>query len=557
MKDLRQRVERRQNRNPLVQKVINMVNVHSSKRKKRKDCEATESWMNTPISFPPIMMDDASDEPLIIKAEVEGYLVKRVYVDEGSSVGSSCSKLLREHSGEKVKADSCETDRIWWVLQGRNSYFDCSNNHNCGMPEKRREADDKGRNAPRRGGRGCKEQLENASGKATWRCSDWEPADMTGVLERWDHTEAAERFSPDEETIFVLPSLSPPFSWVLIARMMNVLRIEIKYLKARKYISEFKTFSIENIPRGNNQKADVLSKLATVPFHHLTKEILVEVLNERSTKLPSDNNEARALRTTSGNNYVIRGNSHGSLRKAHETRLLLAHHAVDAKTEVDSGHHVRFTPDYQGTSENIHDFHHGPVAFYQWGKGLYLVCYSGQRKELCCSYGIDYFTKWVEAKAWSKITRARRYICFVLDKIHMQIMVSQESSSEHMGNNWLGRVCVIEGMRQGEWEDQGKLGTKWDGPYRVTEAFEETALTNLDKPSGVGRMDYLLLGRIGEEEQDTSLGAPGRSDEEDRKSFLRKDRCPTISTHMANSLGVIALHSAWHSVVQLTLVVEG
>ncbi|GJQ95193.1 RNA-directed DNA polymerase, eukaryota, reverse transcriptase zinc-binding domain protein [Tanacetum coccineum] len=63
MKDLRQRVERRQNRNPPVQKVINMVNVHSSKKKKRKDREATESWMNTPISFPPIMTDDASDEP--------------------------------------------------------------------------------------------------------------------------------------------------------------------------------------------------------------------------------------------------------------------------------------------------------------------------------------------------------------------------------------------------------------------------------------------------------------------------------------------------------------
>ncbi|GKB08037.1 hypothetical protein Tco_0836321 [Tanacetum coccineum] len=63
MKDLRQRVERRQNRNPLVQKVINMVNVHSFKKKKRKEREATESWMNTPISFPPIMTDDASDEP--------------------------------------------------------------------------------------------------------------------------------------------------------------------------------------------------------------------------------------------------------------------------------------------------------------------------------------------------------------------------------------------------------------------------------------------------------------------------------------------------------------
>ncbi|GJY70968.1 reverse transcriptase domain-containing protein [Tanacetum coccineum] len=41
----------------------------------------------------------------------------------------------------------------------------------------------------------------------------------------------------------------------------------IKYLaKAKEFISEFKTFSIENIPREDNQKADILSKLATVPF---------------------------------------------------------------------------------------------------------------------------------------------------------------------------------------------------------------------------------------------------------------------------------------------------
>ncbi|GJZ87799.1 hypothetical protein Tco_0659409 [Tanacetum coccineum] len=53
-----------------------MVSVHSSKKKKRKDREATKPWMNTPISFPSIMTDDASDEPLIIEAEVEGYLVK-------------------------------------------------------------------------------------------------------------------------------------------------------------------------------------------------------------------------------------------------------------------------------------------------------------------------------------------------------------------------------------------------------------------------------------------------------------------------------------------------
>nr|GEV06772.1 reverse transcriptase domain-containing protein [Tanacetum cinerariifolium] len=93
-----------------------------------------------------------------------------------------------------------------------------------------------------------------------------------------------------------------------IARLMNISNIEvivdfklvasqinriyeaseynmIKYLaKAKEYAFGFKSFSIENIPRNMNQKADVLSKLASMTFNHLTKEVLVEVLNERSTE---------------------------------------------------------------------------------------------------------------------------------------------------------------------------------------------------------------------------------------------------------------------------------
>ncbi|GJW48260.1 reverse transcriptase domain-containing protein [Tanacetum coccineum] len=56
-----------------------------------------------------------------------------------------------------------------------------------------------------------------------------------------------------------------------------------KYLaKAKEQAASFKKFSIKNIPRNQNQKADVLSKLASVAFNHLTKEILVEVLNAKS-----------------------------------------------------------------------------------------------------------------------------------------------------------------------------------------------------------------------------------------------------------------------------------
>nr|GEY70295.1 hypothetical protein [Tanacetum cinerariifolium] len=52
--------------------------------------------------------------------------------------------------------------------------------------------------------------------------------------------------------------------------------------KAREYISCFKIFKIQNIPRNKNRKADVLSKLAPVAFNHLTKEILVETLDVSS-----------------------------------------------------------------------------------------------------------------------------------------------------------------------------------------------------------------------------------------------------------------------------------
>ena len=58
-----------------------------------------------------------------------------------------------------------------------------------------------------------------------------------------------------------------------------------KYLaKAKEYIACFDHFKIKNIPRAQNHKADVLSKLATVAFDHLTKEILVKVLEKPSTE---------------------------------------------------------------------------------------------------------------------------------------------------------------------------------------------------------------------------------------------------------------------------------
>lgn len=56
-----------------------------------------------------------------------------------------------------------------------------------------------------------------------------------------------------------------------------------RYVKAVQLItSSLKSFTKRQIPRGSNRRADTLSKLASTCFGHLSKEVLVEVLKQRS-----------------------------------------------------------------------------------------------------------------------------------------------------------------------------------------------------------------------------------------------------------------------------------
>ncbi|GJY17708.1 reverse transcriptase domain-containing protein [Tanacetum coccineum] len=48
--------------------------------------------------------------------------------------------------------------------------------------------------------------------------------------------------------------------------------------------SSFKAFSIKQVPRSENKKADTLSKIASTSFAHLSKQVLVEELKERSIR---------------------------------------------------------------------------------------------------------------------------------------------------------------------------------------------------------------------------------------------------------------------------------
>ncbi|GJV69913.1 reverse transcriptase domain-containing protein [Tanacetum coccineum] len=57
----------------------------------------------------------------------------------------------------------------------------------------------------------------------------------------------------------------------------------VQYLNKVKTIAKsFKEFSIKQIPRSENKKADALSKIASTSFAHLSKQVLVEELKEKS-----------------------------------------------------------------------------------------------------------------------------------------------------------------------------------------------------------------------------------------------------------------------------------
>ncbi|GJY53036.1 reverse transcriptase domain-containing protein [Tanacetum coccineum] len=64
--------------------------------------------MNIPITFPPVPARDLSEEALVMEAEIEGYLVRRIHIDEGASV-----EIMYEHCFNmlhlKIKARLEET----------------------------------------------------------------------------------------------------------------------------------------------------------------------------------------------------------------------------------------------------------------------------------------------------------------------------------------------------------------------------------------------------------------------------------------------------------------
>ncbi|XP_071712598.1 uncharacterized protein [Rutidosis leptorrhynchoides] len=61
--------------------------------------------------------------------------------------------------------------------------------------------------------------------------------------------------------------------------------IQLYLSKVGELIESFRGFSIEHVRRSQNKNADVLSKLASITFTHLAKEVVVEFLERRFVEI--------------------------------------------------------------------------------------------------------------------------------------------------------------------------------------------------------------------------------------------------------------------------------
>nr|GEV73589.1 reverse transcriptase domain-containing protein [Tanacetum cinerariifolium] len=216
-----------------------------------------------------------------------------------------------------------------------------------------------------------------------------------------------------------------------IAEKMGVKNLKAN--KVRTLTSSFKAFLISQVPRSKNKKADALSKIASTSFAHLSKQVLVEELKEKSISeaevlavvkeegdtwmthilkylaeeiLPADEKEARAVRRKSQrfaiiNEILYKKSFLGSwLRIGYywPTMHKDARTLIKACQDCQVHKPVPRNPQQQLTPIT------SPWPFYKWGIDIAGPFSKGHGKVKFLTVAMDYFTKWIEAKSVATIT---------------------------------------------------------------------------------------------------------------------------------------------------------
>ncbi|GJY33238.1 reverse transcriptase domain-containing protein, partial [Tanacetum coccineum] len=193
----------------------------------------------------------------------------------------------------------------------------------------------------------------------------------------------------------------------------------VQYLeKVKTLASNFKEFSIKQVPQSENKKADALSKIASTSFAHLNKQVLVEELKENSIhekEVLAIVDEEEQTWMTPICEYLTKEILSEDKRKPgwyvikHPgTPLSMELYTRNLSWDCGSG-----ASDHFKKTMSLEKYMKDPVActpvldpwpFYKWGIDIAGPFPEGPGKVKFLIIAIDYFTKWIEAKPIANIT---------------------------------------------------------------------------------------------------------------------------------------------------------
>ncbi|GJX13929.1 reverse transcriptase domain-containing protein [Tanacetum coccineum] len=219
----------------------------------------------------------------------------------------------------------------------------------------------------------------------------------------------------------------------------------IKYLeKVKGLVSGFANFSISQVPRSKNKKADALSKIASTSFIHLSKQVLVDVLQEKSIQekevttmveevgptwmtpimeylkdgtLPGDRNEASKLRIKARQYELMEGTlyrrsflksyMHAGPRSVVAKAMRLGYYwptmHQDARDMICACNDCQVHRPVPKNPQQPLTPITAPWPFYKWGIDIAGPFPEGPGKVKFLLVAMDYFTKWIEAKVMAMI----------------------------------------------------------------------------------------------------------------------------------------------------------
>ncbi|GJV55728.1 reverse transcriptase domain-containing protein [Tanacetum coccineum] len=328
-------------------------------------------------------------------------------------------------------------------------------------------------------------------------------------------------------------------SW-LVANQVNGTYVAketdmVRYLeKVKTLTNSFKAFSIKQVPRSENKKADALSKITSTSFAHFSKQVMVEELKERSIStvevlavveeegdtwmtpifkylidgtLPIEVKKARAVKRKSWRplqaNYVLTEIHEGSCSMHAGTRSVVAKALRIGEIISDNGKQFQDNP-FKDWCEKLCIRQHFASVKHPQTNGLVERANRSLEEGIKASNGatqlsLTYGTKAVIPTEIGMPTLRIAEVDLVqnnealeinldlLEERREQAAIREAKSKAKMESYYNSKAgdLVYHNNDASRAEDTGKLGPKWEGPYEVTEAL--------------GKGAYKLRGRDGKQ----------------------------------------------------------